>query len=80
MVVESLANQNVVTVDDLDSGVRGKVRVKVLVPVQALSLHHAGAQSQQQINLIQNCRQCCCLQWTLFKRSRPSTFVEVEQF
>ena len=48
MVVESLANQNVFTVDDLDSGVHGKVRVKVLVPVQALSL--PGAQFQQQIN------------------------------
>ena len=45
MVVESLANQNVVA-HELDSGVRGKVRVKVLVPVQALSLHHAGAQSR----------------------------------
>ena len=77
MVVES--NQNVVA-HYLDSGVRGKVRVKVLVPVQALSL--PGGQSQQQIIQFKNyfLRQCCCLQWTLSKRSRPSTVVEVEQF
>ena len=77
MVVES--NQNVVA-HYLDSGVRGKVRVKVLVHVQALSL--PGGQSQQQIIQFKNyfLRQCCCLQWTLSKRSRPSTVVEVEQF